>query len=106
MSRPSELLKFLFEFYNYASFVKKDTSLDDKAGHISHLLETVVRTCPESLHIPSAKGASETHRRGSNQGSIERKRDALRYALLDSHYEVFDYSDEYEPLVKVSVGES
>ena len=108
------MLKFLFEFYNYASFVKNDTSLDDKERDITALLRSVVNKYPRSLYSTSAKqrktnpgppeGGEGGAGSGSNRRSEKRKHDALTDALLESRYEVFKYSHGYEPPVTVSVG--
>ena len=94
MLAPSDLLKFLFEFYNYASFVKNDTSLDDKERDITALLRSVVNKYPRSLYSTSAKqrktnpgppeGGEGGAGSGSNRRSEKRKHDALTDALLES----------------------
>ena len=117
MREIRDLVTFLFEFYNYARYVRDKDILGDREGDIAGLVQTINTIVHKSLHTHAMKrtkirSSPSEGRDGTsdspNQDCTECIRTAMVVALRDAGFEAIDdYSEEeLEPLVEVSVNKS
>lgn len=114
MVHVDDLLTFLFEFYNYALYVKNDKTLDDKDAKIEMLRDNVderytrsllTRTMNAKKRQRTSKTEQDSTTRSAGQDSVSHQRAVMTVALQKLGFKVPDEgnSPRFEPFIKVCV---
>lgn len=104
MNKQSEAAAFLFEFFNYSTYIKENVNFGDVKPLLKELYENIDEKFENTLHSTNSSQSSSVSESDEHSGS--KMTLGIKNALLRSDFEPVPppiYDDEFEPLYEVRI---